>query len=112
MAQGFTKQRAEKMWCHYLQLTVVLMESSGLQSALEEVAVYASRFSINLDGQVKRDLWCCRGGFAAVYQGTLDSPHDTKIAVKTLPISGDIGQLDIYTIALKVGPASLLFVIL
>ena len=88
------------------------MESSGLQSALEEVAVYASRFSINLDGQVKRDLWCCRGGFAAVYQGTLDSPHDTKIAVKTLPISGDIGQLDIYTIALKVGPASLLFVIL
>ena len=89
------------------------MESSGLQSALEEVAVYASRFSINLDGQVKRDLWCCRGGFASVHQGALDSPHgNTKVAVKTLHISGDIGHLDTYTMVLKVGPVSLLLVTL
>ena len=38
-----------------------------------------------------------------MYQGTLDeSPHDIKVAVKTLAIHGDIRQLDIYTMALKV----------
>ena len=99
------------MWHRYLQLTIVLMESSGLQGVLEEVAVYASRFSINLDGRVKRHLLCCRGGFASVYQGTLDS-HDAKIAVKTLLISGDMGHLDNFRMAIKVGPASPLLVIL
>lgn len=84
------------------------MQSPGLQDVLEEVAQRASGFSISVNGRVKRHLLYCRGGFSIVYQGTLDeSPHDIQVAVKTIPISGDIRQLDNYTMAIKVEPSPL-----
>ena len=84
------------------------MQSPGLQDVLEEVAQRASGFSINVNGRVKRGPSRCRGGFSIVYQGTLEgSPHDIQVAVKTIPISGDIQQLDSYTMAIKVEPSPL-----
>lgn len=76
------------------------MEDTGFQDVLEEVAQCASRFSINLNGQVERGgIPCCLGGFATVYKGTL---RESKVAVKTVRIPGDIRQLDTYADAIKV----------
>lgn len=79
------------------------MENTGFQDVLEEVAQRASRFSINLNGQVEQGTAWCIGGFATVYKGTLrESAHSTKVAVKTVRIPGDIQQLDAYAKNIKV----------
>lgn len=84
------------------------MENPGFQDVLEEVAQRASRFSINLNGQVEQGIACCIGGFATVYKGTLrESAHGTKVAVKTVRIPGDIRQLDTYAEGIKVCRRSL-----
>lgn len=52
-------------------------------SVLETLAERASRYSMNLDDRVERDVSkFATGGYAIVYQGTL-RPQETMVAIKT-----------------------------
>ncbi|KAI6132357.1 kinase-like domain-containing protein, partial [Pisolithus croceorrhizus] len=54
------------------------------RETLHQLAKEASKYAINLDGRIKRDLTTCiRGGNAAVFRGTL-STDGTSVAIKTV----------------------------
>ena len=50
---------------------------------LDEFANRANKYCINLNGKITRDQLAFRGGFAAVYQGTLQETG-FQVAVKTV----------------------------
>ncbi|KAI6104196.1 hypothetical protein F5141DRAFT_1065023 [Pisolithus sp. B1] len=57
------------------------MEESNI---LRHLAEKTSKYAINLNGRIQRDLtMCILGGNAAVFRGTL-SPDGTTVAVKTV----------------------------
>ncbi|KAI5984986.1 kinase-like domain-containing protein [Pisolithus orientalis] len=58
-------------------------QTMELSPMLRRLSEQASRYSINLDGRISRNLGSSplRGGTAVVYQGTL-IPYDTRVAIK------------------------------
>ena len=58
---------------------------------LEEFANRANKYCINLNGKVTRDRLAFRGGFAAVYEGTLKET-EFRVAIKTVQrgLPGDV----------------------
>lgn len=61
------------------------------EAALQKISDFASRFKIDLYGQVDRGGLCTRGGSAVVYQGTL-RPNGILIALKVpcgLPLADE-----------------------
>ncbi|KAG6331498.1 hypothetical protein ID866_7594 [Astraeus odoratus] len=53
------------------------------ESVLEQLAQRATQYSVNLNGRVRRDQLCSRGGYGVVWRGTL-SPQGVQVAVKTV----------------------------
>lgn len=47
------------------------MANSAQDPALKRILEHATRFHINLNGQVARDVPCARGELATIYRGTL-----------------------------------------
>ena len=63
---------------------------------LDEFVNRAKEYCINLNGNITRDRLAFRGGFAAVYQGTLKETG-FQVAVKTVQggLSGDVKTIKV-----------------
>ena len=63
---------------------------------LDEFANRANKYCINLNGNIARDRLAFRGGFAAVYQGTLQETG-FRVAVKTVQggLPGDVKTIKV-----------------